>query len=147
MGIMASETTFDPWKVVFSWGKMRKTRFSQKPLNFRFSSFGFLIYTLSKKIHCDRFILAHSMFLPLVNRYKKVLPLFLEREHASWKPLDVFINSANFDCWLGPLRLVSRFSALDVLSLHTLWGALHTISIFSSSSFWAEGRGSYQKNI
>ena len=44
---MASETTFDNWKVVFWWGKARKTRFSQNPLNSRFSFFGFLIYTLS----------------------------------------------------------------------------------------------------
>ena len=44
---MASETTFDHWKVVFSWGKMRKSRFSQNPLNSRFWALGFLIYTLS----------------------------------------------------------------------------------------------------
>ena len=44
---MASETTFDHWKVVFSWGKMRKSRFSQNPLNARFWAFGFLIYTSS----------------------------------------------------------------------------------------------------
>ena len=42
---MASETTFDHWKVVFSWGKMRKSRFSQKPLTSRFWAFGFSIYT------------------------------------------------------------------------------------------------------
>ena len=44
---MASETTFDHWKVVFSWGKMRKSRFSQNPLRARFWTFGFLIYTSS----------------------------------------------------------------------------------------------------
>ena len=44
---MASENTFDHWKVVFSWGKMRKSRFSQNPLNSRFWALGFLIYTLS----------------------------------------------------------------------------------------------------
>ena len=44
---MASETTFDHWKVVFSWGKMRKSRFSQNPLNPRFWAFGFSIYTSS----------------------------------------------------------------------------------------------------
>ena len=44
---MASETTFDHWKVVFSWGKMRKSRFSQNPLNARFWAFGFSIYTSS----------------------------------------------------------------------------------------------------
>ena len=67
---MASETTFDHWKVVFSWGKMRKSRFSQNPLNTRFWAFGFWIYTSSsanfKKIHHDTFVLSHSMFLPLV---------------------------------------------------------------------------------
>ena len=47
MGIMASETTFDHWKVVFSWGKMRKSRFSQNPLTSRFWAFGFSIYTSS----------------------------------------------------------------------------------------------------
>ena len=45
---MASETTFDHWKVVFSWGKVRKTRFSQKPLNSRFSLFGFFIVWILK---------------------------------------------------------------------------------------------------
>ena len=49
MGIMASETTFDHWKVVFSWGKMRKSRFSQKPLNPRFWALGFLIYTFEDR--------------------------------------------------------------------------------------------------
>ena len=72
---MASETTFDNWKVVFWWGKARKTRFSQNPLNSRFSFFGFLIYTLScaklKKIHRDKFCESHSMFLPLVTFNKK----------------------------------------------------------------------------
>ena len=57
---MASETTFDHWKVVFSWGKMRKSQFSQNPLTSRFWAFGFLIYTSSstnfkKKIHRDTF--------------------------------------------------------------------------------------------
>ena len=70
---MASETTFDHWKVVFSWGKMRKSRFSQKPLNARFWAFGFLIYTSSfanlKKIHRDTFSLSHCMFLPLVQSH------------------------------------------------------------------------------
>ena len=67
---MASENTFDSWKVVFSWGKMRKSRFSQNPLNSRFWAVGFLIYTLSsanfKKIHLDKFNESQSMFLPLV---------------------------------------------------------------------------------
>ena len=45
--IMASETTFDHRKVVFSWGKMRRSRFSQNLLNARFWAFGFLIYTSS----------------------------------------------------------------------------------------------------
>ena len=44
---MASETTFDHWKVVFSWGKMRKSQFSQNPLTSRFWAFGFSIYTSS----------------------------------------------------------------------------------------------------
>ena len=44
---MASETTFDHWKVVFSWGKMRKSRFSQNSLTSRFWAFGFSIYTSS----------------------------------------------------------------------------------------------------
>ena len=67
---MASETTFDHWKVVFSWGKMRKSRFSQKKPNARFWAFGFLICTSSsanfKKIHRDTFFFSHSMFLTLV---------------------------------------------------------------------------------
>ena len=42
---MASETTYDNWKVIFSWGIVRKTRFSQNPLNSRFWALGFLIYT------------------------------------------------------------------------------------------------------
>ena len=70
---MASETTFDHWKVVFSWGKMRKSRFSQNPLNARFWAFGFLIYTSSsanlKKIHLDTSLLSHCMFLPLVQSH------------------------------------------------------------------------------
>ena len=70
MGIMASETTFDHWKVVFSWGKMRKSRFSQNPLNARFWAFGFLIYTSSsanfKKDPPRNIFLSQSMFLPLV---------------------------------------------------------------------------------
>ena len=49
---------------------MRKTRFSQNPLNSRFWAHGFLIYTLSfanfKKIHRDTFFFSHSMFLTLV---------------------------------------------------------------------------------
>ena len=67
---MASETTFDHWKVVFSWGKMTKVNFSQNPLNARFWAFGFLICTSSfanfKKIHRDTFFFSHSMFLTLV---------------------------------------------------------------------------------
>ena len=67
---MASETTFDHWKIVFSWGKVRKARFSQNPLNSQFRAHGFLIYTLSfanfKKIHRDTFFFSHSMFLTLV---------------------------------------------------------------------------------
>ena len=48
---MASETTFDHRKVVFSWGKVRKTRFSQNPLNFRFWSLRiwFYIYFFARK--------------------------------------------------------------------------------------------------
>ena len=56
---MASETTIDHWKVVFSWGKVRKTRFSQNPLNSRFRALGLLI-------HRDKFNESHSMFLLLV---------------------------------------------------------------------------------
>ena len=44
---MASDITFDHWKVVFSWGKVRKSGFSQNPLNPRFWALGFLIYILS----------------------------------------------------------------------------------------------------
>ena len=59
---MAPETTADHRKVVFSWGKVRKTRFSQNPLNSQFWAFWFSIYTLScanfKKIHCDKLILS-----------------------------------------------------------------------------------------
>ena len=47
MGNIASEFTFYHWKVVFSWGIVRKSLFSQNPLKSRFSSFGFLIYILS----------------------------------------------------------------------------------------------------
>ena len=36
VGNMASETTFDTWKVVFSWGQMRKMALSQKDLCSRF---------------------------------------------------------------------------------------------------------------
>ena len=39
---MASETTFDHRKVVFSWGKVRKMPFSQNPLMARFWSLGIL---------------------------------------------------------------------------------------------------------
>ena len=45
---MASETTFDHWKVVFSWKEVGKTQFFfQNPLESRFWALGFLIYTLS----------------------------------------------------------------------------------------------------
>ena len=70
VGNLASETTFDHWKVVFSSGKVRKTRFSHNPLNSRLLALGILIYTLSyanfQKIHHDKFKKSQSMFLSLV---------------------------------------------------------------------------------
>ena len=44
---MASETTFDHWKVVFSWGKVRKRALTENPLMGGFWSFRFFIFTLS----------------------------------------------------------------------------------------------------
>ena len=41
---MASETTFDHWKVVFSWGKVRKRALTQNPLMGRFWSIGIQFY-------------------------------------------------------------------------------------------------------
>ena len=70
MGNVVSETTFDHWKADLSWGKVRKTRFSQNPLNPQFWALGFWIYTSScanfKKILRDIFNESHCMFLPLV---------------------------------------------------------------------------------
>ena len=68
---MASETIFDHWKS--GKGKVRKTWFSQNSLNSWFWALGFLIYTLS----CDKSILSHSIFLPLVT-YIYTLPIFLK---------------------------------------------------------------------
>ena len=50
MGVIASETNFDHWKVVFSWGKVRKTQFSQNSPVALFSIFcGDLWGNLTKK--------------------------------------------------------------------------------------------------
>ena len=92
---MASETTFDYWKVVYSWGKVRKTQFSQKPLNSRFWALGFLIYTFScakyKKIHRDIFNESHSMFLPLVRDHRTINIVCCSGHSSIW-------------CWQSPLK-------------------------------------------
>ena len=62
---MASETTFDHWKVVFSWGKVRKRALTQNPLNGGFWSLGIQFFIhfgarKSKKITMDYFFLLMS---------------------------------------------------------------------------------------
>ena len=68
---MASDTTFDHWKVVFSWGKKwEKVDFLKTPSMPDFelldcqSTHHHL--PISKKIHQETFFLSQSMFLPLV---------------------------------------------------------------------------------
>ena len=67
MGNMASEATFDNWKLVFSWRKVRKRAITQNPLMGRFWSLGikFTIYFCArkwKKITMDNFFFSWCMF-------------------------------------------------------------------------------------
>ena len=92
---MASKTTFDHWKVVFSWGKMRKTRFSQKTLNSWLRSLGFLIYTLScakLKKNPPRHIWWVSLHVPPLVRDHRTINIVCCSGHSSiW-------------CWQSPLK-------------------------------------------
>ena len=68
---MASETTFDHWKVVFSWWKVRKMPFSQNPFNRRLWSLGIQFYIhfyarKSKNLPWAIFFLLMHVLVPCV---------------------------------------------------------------------------------
>ena len=109
---MASETTFDHWKVVFSWGKMRKSRFSQNPLNARFWAFGFLIYTSSSanfKKNPPWYIFFVSVQIPdtsalllSVRKNNPILIMLPNNHHACLDCLTLPLPTHPFDCSLVP---------------------------------------------
>ena len=90
---------FDHWKVVFSWGKMRKSRFSQNPLTSRFWAFGFLIYTSSSanfKKDPLRYIFFVSVHVPATSETEKdFVACFIDEQYDSAKvSLSLFVPAA-----------------------------------------------------
>ena len=88
VGNMASETTFDHWKVFFSWGKVRKRALTQNPLMGGFWSLGIQFYLhfcarKSKKNTMEHFFLLMYVLprceMEVAPRYKlfRLLTLFV----------------------------------------------------------------------
>ena len=117
---MASENTFDHWKVVFSWGKMRKSRFSQNPLNPQFWAFGFSMYTSSSanfKKDPPWYIFSLSVHAPATS--DKVLQNKSNLEGNGWLPYQLrYVWKAIFR-----VMCVDKL-VLDNLDRH-LWAGHH----------------------
>ena len=81
---MASDTTFDHWKVVFSWGKVRKGDRTQKPFMGQFRSFGIFIFLWTKINKIQWWI--HFLLMHVLHPYAKCAKWFLGSWYASHVP-------------------------------------------------------------